>query len=190
LKRKLKAKLRQEKTRYPNIKTTPESKATEVTKKRQSEGFSGQSDQGETLPEAERQGIIEQSLIDDGVPQSAARTLAGRTVSNGLKYIFAEADLENSAFFSVKQRGGAIIITLNTSHPAYPNLVEVLEKEEGNTDPEKLTDRLYNALDGLKLLLMAWARFEDEQPDGSRRMQAQDTRVDWGRMARQFLETT
>jgi len=176
-------------TRHKDVKNSPESKATEITKSRQDEGHSGKSDEEERLPAEERQGIIEQSLIDEGVPQNAARILAGRTISNGLKYIFAEADLENSAFFSVKQRGGAIIITLNTSHPAYPNLVEILEKEE-DSNPEMLTERLYNALDGLKLLLMAWARFEDEQPDGMRRTQAQDTRVDWGRMARQFLETT
>lgn len=174
-------------TRHQDVKNTAESKATEITKTRQGAGHTGKSDEEEDLPADERRGIIEQTLIDDGVPQNAARALAGRTISNGLKYIFAEADLESAAFFSVKQRGGAIIITLNTSHPAYPNLVEVLEKEE-DSDPEMLNERLYNALDGLKLLLMAWARFEDEQPDGMRRTQAQDTRVDWGRMARQFLE--
>lgn len=174
-------------TRYKDVKNSAEGKATEITKNRQEAGYTGQSDKEETLPADERRGIIEQSLIDDGVPKNAARQLAGQTISNGLKYIFAEADLENSAFFSVKQRGGAIIITLNTNHPAYPNLVEVLEKEEDD-NPESHDEQLSNALDGLKLLLMAWARYEDEQPDGMRRTQAQDARVDWGRMARQFLE--
>ena len=35
---------------------------------------------------------------------------------------------------------------------------------------------------------MAWARYEDEQPDGQRKNYAQDTRIDWGRIARRFLE--
>lgn len=105
-----------------------------------------------------------------------------------MKYIFASADLETSAFFSVKPKGGAIIVTLNTNHPAYKNLVEVLEKDVNGTDIQTLRTRLTNSLEGLKLLLMAWARYEDEQFDGKYKQIAQDARVDWGRVARQFLE--
>ncbi|PLZ97360.1 hypothetical protein CEN50_15320 [Fischerella thermalis CCMEE 5268] len=36
-------------------------------------------------------------------------------------------------------------------------------------------------------LLMAWARYEDEL-DGKRKENAIDTRIDWGRVARRFLE--
>ncbi len=161
--------------------------ATEATKERVEAGYSGKSDEDESLSDDERKGILEQALIDDGVPEMVALGIAATTVSNGLKYVFAEADLETPSFFSVKQRGGAIVITLNTNHAAYPRLVEVLEDEVNGDDSEVLKDRLSNALVGLKLLLMAWARYEDEQPDGSRRQQAQDARMDWGRIARQFL---
>lgn len=41
--------------------------------------------------------------------------------------------------------------------------------------------------DGLKLLLMAWARYEDEQLAGPRKQAAKDARNDWGRVARSFL---
>ena len=34
---------------------------------------------------------------------------------------------------------------------------------------------------------MAWARYEDEQ-DSVRRENAQDARMDWGKIARRFLE--
>ena len=78
-------------------------------------------------------------------------------------------------------------LTLNTSHPAYHNLVEILEDDVEGASPETLRERLKNALDGLKLLLTAWARYEDEQPDGTRREIAQETRTDWGRVARNFL---
>jgi hypothetical protein len=168
---------------------SPESRATEVTKHRQEEGFSGQSDPGETLPSDERERQIETELENQGVPANAARELAARTISDGLKYVFAESDLETSAFFSVRQKGGSIIITLNTNHPAYSSLVEVLEKDPARDTDEDLRERLNNASDGLKLLLMAWARHEDEQPDGPRREQAQEARADWGKLARQFLRT-
>ena len=162
--------------------------ATVVTQERKQEGYKGGSDEDESLPREERQEVIEKTLVEQGVAETTAKDLAATTVDDGLKYTFAEADLETAAFFSVKPRGGAIIVTLNTSHPAYKNLVEVLEEEVEIVDVQTLRDRLTNSLEGLKLLLMAWARYEDEQPDGRRKQVAQDVRVDWGRIARQFLE--
>ena len=176
-------------TRRHQKPSTAETKATEITKQRQEEGFSGQSDKDENMPDDQKQKAIEAALIAEGMPTQVAEELAASTVDNGLKYIFAEAELETSAFFSVKGKGGVIVITLNTNHPAYASLVEVLEKDTDSLDVETLQERLNNALDGLKLLLMAWARYEDEQNDGVRRTAAQDCRADWGRVARQFLET-
>lgn len=168
---------------------SPEKIATEVTKDRQEQGYSGTSDAGENAPEDVRKQEITDELEEIGLSTSVAQELAAATISTGLKYVFAHADLESSAFFSVRQKGGSIIITLNTSHPAFSSLVEVLEKDpEDADDEEDLKRRLENALDGLKLLLMAWARYEDEQPDGARRTQAQQTRQDWGTLARQFLQ--
>ena len=167
-------------------KNSPESKATEVTQHRKDEGHIGVSDSGEEEPIDDRKLQIQQELTNQGVTQSAAEELAARTVSDGLKYTFAPAELESPAFFSVKQMGGSIIITLNTLHPAYDSLVEALDCDDEDQDND-LRQRLQSAEDGLKLLLMAWARFEDEQPDGIRRERAQEARVDWGRIARQFL---
>lgn len=175
--------------RHGDHSDTVEAKATEVTKKRQEEGFSGQSDKDEDLPADQRQESIEQALKEQGLPEKVAEELAATTVEDGLKYVFAESELETPAFFSVKPKGGSIVITLNTNHPAYPCLVEVLEKDTDDQTSEALQERLKNALDGLKLLLMAWARYEDEQPDGMRKSAVQDSRVDWGRIARQFLDT-
>jgi hypothetical protein len=168
---------------------SPESRATEVTRSRQEDGHTGQSDAGEHLPSDQRQQQIEGELKDLGMPAAAAKELAATTISDGLKYVFAEADLESSAFFSVKQKGGSIIITLNTSHPAYGSLVETLERDAVGDSDASLRERLTTAAGGLKLLLMAWARYEDEQPDGPRRNQAQEARADWGRLARQFLKS-
>ncbi len=167
---------------------TAEEVATEATKDRQEEGYVGESDKDEKLPAAERKGIIEETLVEEGVTQHDAQELAAKTVDDGLKYLFADAPLQTAAFFSVKPKGGALLITLNTSHPAYKNLVELLEKEVEGVESETLKTRLTNSREGLKLLLTAWARYEDEEPDGIRKTRAQDARSDWGRMARQFLE--
>lgn len=169
--------------------TTPtaEAKATEVTKRRQDEGHQGQTDKDELKPPEKRKKEIEETLEKEGIPKSVAESLAAKTVDDGLKYIFAEASLETPAFFTVKLKGGSIEILLNTNHPAYDNLIEVLEQDVEGVDVEELRSRLKNSLEGLKLLLMSWARYEDEQPEGKRRTQVQDTRVDWGRVAREFL---
>lgn len=94
----------------------------------------------------------------------------------------------SAAFFQVKNRGtGAIILTLNTGHPVYDSLIEVLETSTAGVSVEELRARLESARDGLKTLLIAWARYEDELPEGQRRQAAQNARDDWGRVARDFL---
>ncbi|AFY33518.1 ATP-binding protein [Calothrix sp. PCC 7507] len=166
----------------------PEKVATTVTQERQSQGYKGKSDADEQLPKEERKQVIKEALKEDGVTEAKAELIAATTVDDGLKYSFAQASIDTPEFFTVQSRGGAIIVTLNTNHPAYKNLVEILEEDVDKADIDTLRSRLVNSLDGLKLLLMAWARYEDEQPDGQRKENAQDTRIDWGRVARRFLE--
>lgn len=163
-----------------------EREATDKTRQRQSEGKSGESDSGEGAPERERQDDIARALEGHGLDAGEATILAARTVHDSLKYTFAEAAQDSPAFFSVQPKGGTIIVTLNTRHPAYDRLVDVLES--GSPSAESPEERLENALTGLKLLLMAWARYEDEQPAGVARERVQEARVDWGKIARRFMD--
>ena len=163
-----------------------ETRATEATQKRKEDGYVGASDADETLSPDQRTSAIERELIEEGLPAEEARRRATTAISAGLKYVFAEADLQSHAFFSVRPRGGAIVVTLNTTHPAYDRLVEVLDTGAGDDDTST-TERLHNALEALKLLLGAWARYEDEEPEGPRKDSAMDARNAWGRVAKQFL---
>ena len=174
-------------TEMPPTPPRAETTATARTTERKQEGHVGRSDKDESLPSAERQETIERTMLADGTNPTEAKTKASDAIQFGLKYIFAHAELDAAGFFSVKSVGGAIIITLNTAHPAYKNLVEALEDNTPSDDPKVLQDRLENAADGLKLLLTAWARYEDELPEGPRRQTARDARNDWGRVARTFL---
>lgn len=174
--------------RSPSDKNAPEAVATQATQQRKEDGYVGESDQQEVLPLEQREAAIQQTLLDEGLTSQSASELAAVTVGRGLKYTFAEANISSFAFFDVKSRGGSIIISLNTNHPAYSRLVEVLEREFDESDIEELRARLLTARDGLKLLLMAWARYEDESPDGPRRKMVTEARWDWGRIASQFLD--
>jgi len=178
---------RSKEARHDTNALQAEKEATNKTRERQAEGKRGESDLDEDKPAEVRMHDIKEVLTQQGLNDSDASELANLAVTDSLKYLFAEASLDSPAFFSVQPRGGALIVTLNTRHPAYPRLVDVLEKDQADQSVDTLKDRLNNALEGLKLLLMAWARYEDEQ-DTTGREAAQDARVDWGRIARRFLE--
>ena len=168
---------------------SPEAEGTRKTRERQAEGHEGGSDAEESEADEVRIRAITDELVDKGVFPGTAGELAASTVSDGIKFLFTESSLETSAFFSVRPKGGALIIALNTVHPAYEHLIELLDAPDPESLPtDELVARLTNAWKGLKLLLEAWARFEDEQPEGPRRERAQDVRNDWGRVARHFLD--
>jgi hypothetical protein len=160
--------------------------ATEKTRERQDEGHEGESDEEEDLSEEERKEEVKQGLEESGLPEDAAEGLAAHVVESGLKYTFSETALPTSSpIFSVKRKGGVIIINLNTKHPGYDSLIAALDEEE-DEEKEDLRDRLRQARKSLRLLLLAWARHEDEQ-QGEQRERLQDTRNDWGRLAREFM---
>lgn len=176
---------RQRRQRYEG---TAEAQATAVTKKRQAEGHRGQSDEDEQLPPEERREALEKELVETGLPEDLAREMSLNIVEHGIKYTFAEGELEGRSFFTVKPVAGEIVIKININHPAYENLVEVLEERvDEEADRDVLVDRLQRANKGLKLLLMAWARYEDEEHIADRREVLQDIRTDWGRVAARFL---
>ena len=68
----------------------------------------------------------------------------------------------------------------------YDRLVEALDANADIGDP---AERLARARDGLRLLLYAWARYEDET-QGRQREKLQDIRNGWGVMAREFMRSS
>ncbi len=165
-------------------------KATQITGERISQGWHGTSDEDQDKPYQVKEEEIAEELVETGYDEEEARKLAASTISQNLKYIFIETPLEADAFFTVRPRGGAIKVALNTRHPAYENLVEVLEEDVSENANKSIEERLRKASDGLKLLLMAWARYEDELPDGELKDGAQNARNDWGRIAKSFLKNS
>ena len=160
---------------------------TEATRRRRQDGFTGTSDPGEALPPEQRETEIQEGLTSAGVDEGDARERARVVVQCGQKYEFYTVGLETAEFFTVRPRGGSILIGLNTNHPAYDHLVTLLEPSQQEDDVEALKRRLRQSYEGLKLLLEAWARYEDERPDGIIKERTQEARLDWGRVARQFF---
>ena len=165
-----------------------EIKATEMTDKRKESGNTGTSDKDELeKTDEEKLKELEKSLTDDEVVD--ATEIAQMLIKSGIKYQFVDTSFDGNAFFSVSPVGGKIIIKLNNSHPAYHKFVEVLNDDiDQDVEKDELLERLKTAQYGLKLILMAWARYEDEQPDGPLKTAVKNARQDWGRIAAEFME--
>ena len=176
------------KTRFDE--TSAERVATTATRERQDEGKSGESDAGEHLDRSTRIDEIANELVDEeGLTPEEARDVANDLIDNESKYIFTSYDGEGSGFFTVKSRAGELFIRINMNHPVSANLIELLDEvPDENTEVDELRERLLRSRRGLKLLLMAWARFEDEEHDPASKRRLQDARSDWGSVALKFLE--
>lgn len=164
-----------------------EMRGTKATQQRQQEGHAGSSDTDERLsPDAKQIGIAG-ALEAQGLAPEEAKQRATEVVSDGRKYEFYEADLATPELFTVRSKAGALLIGLNTAHPGYEHLVALMKPQDDSEDPEKLKVRMRQSYEGLKLLLEAWARYEDELTDPRKKEQAQNARLDWGRVARDFF---
>lgn len=176
---------RQRRTRH--VETSAEEQATDAVRKRQEEGHRGKSDEDEGKSAEERKADVADQLEHQGHSRQSAEAIAAETIDKGLKYRIDVASLEGGAFFSVQPRGGVLLVTLNTEHPAYDLLLGARDPQTLPDDPDKLKDKLQSAQSGLEMMLFAWARYEDEQV-GDQRRSTQNIRYDWGRMAEGFLE--
>ncbi|MBP1819268.1 hypothetical protein J3E61_002831 [Mycobacterium sp. OAE908] len=172
--------------RARHAESSVEAQATEAVRKRQEEGHRGRSDEDEAKPPEERKADVAEQLEHQGYSRESAESMAAETIDKGLKYRIDVASLEGGAFFSVQPRGGVLLVTLNTEHPAYNLLLGARDPKDLPDDPDKLKERLQSAQSGLEMMLFAWARYEDEQPNDQRRV-TQNIRHDWGRMAEGFL---
>ncbi len=153
----------------------------------QNVGEHGQTEEDrKKLNEAQRESMLADGLVNDGIEEEQARKIAARWIAEDKKVTFDIAELDGSQFFSVENMGGILRIKINSNHRAYKNLLSVTESNEHeNLDCKK---RLELARDGLWLLLTSWARFEDLTTNKDLREKIQDIRIDWGKQINRFLE--
>ena len=168
---------------------TAEERATEAVRRRQEQGHTGASDEDEQKSPEKRKAELAELLVEGGNSEDEAKALAAETIDKGLKYRVQVGSLEGGAFFSVQPRGGVLLVTLNTDHPAYDLLLGAKDPADLPDDINELQSKLQASQAGLEMMLFAWARYEDEQTSPEQRRQAQNVRHDWGRMAENFLES-
>jgi len=167
---------------------SPEQRGTGATKKRVEEtGKTTESDEeSEDLSKEQRMEKISKFLTEMKFDPDEINENLGDIIDSGLKYSINHKYIDSDAFFSVDSIGGALFITLNRKHSAYKELFDTLGKDMSDSTPQEMHQALLRANSSLMIMLIAWSRLEDES-SGSNKIRLQDTRNDWGRIARDFL---
>jgi hypothetical protein len=150
----------------------------------------GESDSYVSQGEDKDVSLLGDAIEGQGVDAEVARRVAVEAFGAQIKFVWVEAPLKSSAFFETSPQAGKLLITINRSHPAFQYLISLLDSTPDEVSPSESAEGLVKKLDtanfALKLLLMAWARLEDEA-GGEAKDHLQETREDWGRISRKFL---
>lgn len=164
--------------------TSVEDTATTKFNKRAEQGHKIALD-GEIFGKEEQQ-KLEEDLEKKHYEPDIAKNIAEATYKKNRKVIFVQADTDSQAFFNVETKPGGITeIVLNSNHPAYEKLFKALSTDISEDSDNDLVSRIENASDTLKLILAAWARYEQE--DIPSKDKIRDIRHEWGKMAKNFL---
>jgi hypothetical protein len=163
-----------------------EDRATRKFTERAEAGYEAAEDKDTVDPEVRRDEVVKDLGAKGYSPQSA-HEIADAMIDRDRKVIFVQEASDTTAFFAPKFLPGVTEVVFNISHPAFDQLIAALDPETDADLIDGLRLRIRNASDTLKMLFCAWARYEMEERDGSRREKVADMRREWGKMAKVFL---
>lgn len=170
--------------------TKADKKATAKIRQRIEEGHAGESDRrGREATEDERQREEVQSLTER---HQFERGDALRTIDETIKADNAvrwiQSRQASPAFFDVEPLPGVIQVALNSGHPVYEHLYDVMHPDIGDMDEDEIRARLAKSAAAFRILLYAWARYEEEQVGTKDKKKVRDARFEWGKYAEEFFE--
>lgn len=134
---------------------------------------------GSTAPEPEvplaAQSVPEGDVASTSAPAPTVSSGDDSSTDHGFGAVFMEAAWPGPEMFSVKHTRNGLVVTLNVAHPMGASIAEAMERDEE-------TSRT------LWMLLLSWARMEDEIPFAKKRLRVEELRRDWSRYAGLFME--
>lgn len=174
-------------SRHPTTEEEIEDVATKVINEQAEHGEKGDSDLAPETTTEDKISQIADSIKKFKVDDQTATETAKKTVHSGRRVLIKGVTLDHQdAFFTVESVSDVIEVWLNDRHPVHKHLIEVLSVDNESQELEDLVKRLSMAEFTLRMLLCAWARYEDKAPAGMKDT-ITDVRMDWGREARKFL---
>ena len=176
---------RQKPLKKEDGRRTPENKAVETATEADRDALaagietptSTDEDRGQISPEA-REAYLTIQFIESGKAVKDARQTAKRLVEKDLSYHFNPAQLDGYQMFNVRSNQGILHINLNTDHAIYDFLKHIEGRLGENVDE---SDPAFQAIVGIRLLLLSWARMEDQTESREERTRIQNTAMNWGR---------
>lgn len=173
-------------SRHPTTGEEADDIATTIIKEQADQDDKGDTDKVSNISDKEKiQRIIESAELVR-VDEKTAKEWAISTVENGRRVMMKAVSLgHKQAFFSVETVSDVIEVWLNEQHPVYEHFIDLITSDTADQTLQELTDRLDKAAFTLRMLLYAWARYEDKAPMMLKR-QLEDARMDWGREASRF----
>ena len=166
-----------------------DAKATVAIKRRIAEGHKGESDMtGEAgTDEEHRKKQLESLVKRHHLDRTDALRRIDNTIREGNRVRWIQSSQSTAAFFDVDPLPSVIQVALNTNHPVYSHLFDVMHPDVDGLTEVEIRDRLAEVAAAFRVLIYAWARYEDEQTDRARR-QVRDARVEWGKYAEEFFD--
>lgn len=173
--------------RYTADEQNADAKATAKIKKRSADQHRGRSDElGDQLSPEEQKKAQEESLRRKGLTVEEARVMIEETNRLRRRVRWILSPQESPGFFDVESLPHLLQVAINMNHPVHSDLYEVLHPNLEELDAEGLRDQLTKAAAAFRLLVYAWARYEDEQP-GPERRRVRNARWEWGKYAELFF---
>lgn len=114
-----------------------------------------------------------------------APELKARYVGRNDEYTFVSGASTGPAFFETATKSRTTEIVFNKEHPLFSSFAVIFESTP--TDNHAVSRKLAQAKKCIALMIVAWAKFENEQPAGPRKFKAEEMRIEWGRNVRRFL---
>ena len=132
------------------------------------------------IPKEKRIAGLKEQFVISGRTNEDAQQLAEWLVQEGLSYKFNPDQLDAYQMFNVRSKHGILHINLNTEHPVY-SLLRHIEEDINENSVNKEEHPLFQASVAIRLLLISWARMEDQTEPKKERMRIQEIAGNWGR---------
>lgn len=121
-----------------------------------------------------------------GDSHSDEKVVKARYIGRNDEYKFTTSTSTGPIFFEVATKSRTVEIALNQNHPLFARLTSLFDLPE-HADNTTIRQQLQQAKQTIELLFAAWAKYENELPDGQRKFRAEEARSEWGRNVRLLL---
>ena len=138
----------------------------------------------EKIPSKERVAGLKEQFVAYGQADQDAQQLAEELVREKLFYQFNSVQLDGFQMLSVSSNAGILHINLNMDHAIYDLLKHVESCLDENI---KENHPAFQASVAVRVLLLSWARMEDQTESKQERKLIQDIEMRWGHHVEQVI---